>query len=71
MSIITHINDRIDNLKHQMNLTDQDKNISLEDKKGLKDYYRAKLNRYVKIQNKLTESIEVKAEILNPKPKQD
>ncbi|WP_069677168.1 hypothetical protein [Formosa sp. Hel1_33_131] len=66
MSIITYINNRIDELKHQMSLTDQDKNISSKDKKGLNDYYRTKLNRYVNIQKKLTKTIEVKAEILNP-----
>ncbi|AOR28946.1 hypothetical protein FORMB_19160 [Formosa sp. Hel1_33_131] len=49
-----------------MSLTDQDKNISSKDKKGLNDYYRTKLNRYVNIQKKLTKTIEVKAEILNP-----
>ena len=54
-----------------MSLTDQDKNISSKDKKGLNDYYRTKLNRYVNIQKKLTKTIEVKAEILNPDWKQN
>ena len=71
MSQIKNIKKRISSLKQQMKLTYEDKNIESKDKSWLNEFYRKKLNRYVKIQNKLTETIEVNAPVIYSNRKQD
>ena len=65
------LNEKIEDLQKQMQLLSKDRNISDKNRGELRKYYETKLKAYEDQRKTLIKNIEVKADVLDSRPKQD
>tara|TARA_B110000967_G_scaffold202527_1_gene241538 strand:+ start:3189 stop:3416 length:228 start_codon:yes stop_codon:yes gene_type:complete len=65
------LNENIEDVQKQMQLLSNDKNISDKNRGELRKYYETKLKAYEDQRKTLIKNIDVKADVLDPRPKQD
>tara|TARA_B110000093_G_scaffold167283_1_gene193327 strand:- start:444 stop:671 length:228 start_codon:yes stop_codon:yes gene_type:complete len=65
------LNEKIEDLQKQMQLLSKDRNISDKNRGELRKYYETKLKAYEDQRKTLIKNIDVKADVLDSRPKQD